>query len=199
MRVVAAAFSDRRPLSMIRYLILFLLIACTVPAFAQSIGSQPDAKSAPQGAPQQTVIGDYLSLGIDGPRGHEFLFGYTGMPVYAYSRDKGAQPTCYDECAIRWPPYIVGAKDDLGPKAGVDGHKALGRKPTAHVQGRFISMQRTKRANRPRATKSTAFGSWSARRVSGQAERAAQRKRVQLTSMTCGQSEACPCSEEEQR
>jgi hypothetical protein len=78
--------SDRGPLSMIRYLILFLLIACTVsPALAQSIGSQPDAKSAPQGAPQQTVIGDYLSLGIDGRRGHEFLFGYLECP-YMHTR-----------------------------------------------------------------------------------------------------------------
>src|ERR1700730_1934821 len=38
--------------------------------------------------------------------------------LYIYSRDKGAQPTCYDECAIRSPPYIVGARDNLGPKSG---------------------------------------------------------------------------------
>jgi predicted lipoprotein with Yx(FWY)xxD motif len=31
------------------------------------------------------------------------------------------QPTCYEDCAVRWPPYIVGAQDNLGPKAGVNG------------------------------------------------------------------------------
>jgi len=124
---------------MTRYLILVPLIACIVsPAAAQSVGSQPDASSVRQAAPQQTVIGDYLSLGIDGPRGREFLFGYTGMPVYTYSRDKGAQPTCYDECAVRWPPYIVGAHDDLGPKLRCGrksrNHEALGWEPAAYVQ-----------------------------------------------------------------
>jgi hypothetical protein len=123
---------------MTRYLILVPLIACAVSsASAQSVRNQPDASSVRQGTPQQTVIGDYLSLGIDGRRGHEFLFGYTGMPVYTYSRDKGAQATCYDECAVRWPPYIVGAQDDLGPtRCGRKNrnHKALGREPTAHVQ-----------------------------------------------------------------
>ena len=76
------------------------LIACTVwSASAQSVGKQPGASAVRQETPQQTIIGDYLSLGIDGRRGHEYLFGYTGMPVYTYARDKGAQSTCYDGCA----------------------------------------------------------------------------------------------------
>lgn len=120
---------------MTRYLILFPLIACTVSsAVAQSVRNQPDASSVRQGARQQTVIGDNLSLGIDGRRGHEFLIGYTGMPVYTYSRDKGAQPTCDDECAVRWPPYIVGAKDDLGPKAGVDGKVGTTKRSDGNLQ-----------------------------------------------------------------
>ena len=120
---------------MTRYLILVPLIACTASsASAQSVGNKPDASSVRQAAPQQTVIGDYLSLGIDGRRGHEFLFGYTGMPVYTYSRDKGAQPTCYDECALRWPPYIVGAKDDLGPKAGVEGKIGTTKRSDGNLQ-----------------------------------------------------------------
>jgi hypothetical protein len=111
---------------MTRYLILVPLIACAVSsASAQSVRNQPDASSVRQGTPQQTVIGDYLSLGIDGRRGHEFLFGYTGMPVYTYSRDKGAQATCYDECAVR-------SETRCGRKNR--NHKALGREPTAHVQ-----------------------------------------------------------------
>jgi hypothetical protein len=114
---------------------LFPLIVCTVSSVsAQSVRNQPDASSVRQGTPQQTVIGDYLSLGIDGRRGHEFLFGYTGMPVYKYSRDKGAQPTCYDECAVRWPPYIVGAKDDLGPKAGVEGKVGTTKRSDGNLQ-----------------------------------------------------------------
>jgi hypothetical protein len=84
---------------------------------------QPATRSLPprsgrQKTPQQTVVGEALSLSLDGRRGHECLIGYNAMPVYIYSRDKGAQPTCYDECAIRSPPYIVGAQDNLGPKSG---------------------------------------------------------------------------------
>jgi hypothetical protein len=159
---------------MTRYLILVPLIACIVsPAAAQSVGSQPDASSVRQAAPQQTVIGDYLSLGIDGPRGREFLFGYTGMPVYTYSRDKGAQPTCYDECAVRWPPYIVGAHDDLGPKQGVEGKVGTTKRSDGNLSlrttaVRFISTQRIKRASPPRATESTAFGTWSGHSASVQ-------------------------------
>jgi predicted lipoprotein with Yx(FWY)xxD motif len=120
---------------MTRYLILVPLIACAVSsASAQSVRNQPDASSVRQGTPQQTVIGDYLSLGIDGRRGHEFLFGYTGMPVYTYSRDKGAQATCYDECAVRWPPYIVGAQDDLGPKQGVEGKIGTTKRSDGNLQ-----------------------------------------------------------------
>jgi predicted lipoprotein with Yx(FWY)xxD motif len=105
-----------------RYLFLISSFVClAASAAAQGTLRAPVSESAKQQAPQQTVTGGALSLGVTGRRNGEYLIGYTGMPIYTYSRDKGTQSTCYGDCALRWPPYIVGAKDDLGPKAGVDG------------------------------------------------------------------------------
>jgi predicted lipoprotein with Yx(FWY)xxD motif len=105
-----------------RYLILISSFVClAASAAAQGTLRAPDSKSPKQKAPQQTVTNGALSLGVTGRRGGEYLVGYTAMPVYTYSRDEGTQSTCYGDCALRWPPYIVGAKDDVGPKAGVDG------------------------------------------------------------------------------
>jgi len=47
---------------------------------------QPATRSLPprsvrQKTPQQTVIGEALSLSLDGRRGHECLIGYNAMPV----------------------------------------------------------------------------------------------------------------------
>jgi predicted lipoprotein with Yx(FWY)xxD motif len=107
---------------MMRDVVLLPTIACFAIALAaQGTFGQSDSGSAQQKGPLQTVIGDNLSLGVNGRGANAYLIGYTGMPVYTYSRDKGSQSTCYGDCALRWRPYMVGAKDDLGLKAGVGG------------------------------------------------------------------------------
>jgi len=120
---------------MARYLPLFALVACLASsAAAQDVQNQPVSKSVRQQTPEQIVIGEALSLGLNGRRGREYLIGYNGMPVYIYSRDKDAQPTCYDECAVRWPPYIVGAQDNLGPKEGVNGKVGTATRTDRNLQ-----------------------------------------------------------------
>jgi predicted lipoprotein with Yx(FWY)xxD motif len=122
-------------LGMMRHLVLFIPLAYLVaPAAAQGTLGQLDSGSVQEKAPQQTVINDALSLGVTGRRGREYLFGYNGMPVYIYSKDRGAQSTCYGDCAVRWPPYIVGAQDDLGPKAGVEGKVDTTRRSDGNLQ-----------------------------------------------------------------
>lgn len=36
-----------------------------------------------------------------------------GMTLYVFDKDVGGTPTCYDACAVKWPPYIGKADDKL--------------------------------------------------------------------------------------
>jgi predicted lipoprotein with Yx(FWY)xxD motif len=44
----------------------------------------------------------------------QMMVGTSGRTVYMYEPDKKiGVPTCYDQCAIAWPPLLVSSKDDL--------------------------------------------------------------------------------------
>lgn len=78
---------------------------------------QPGADGA-----EGSVIGANLALGVDGTASALHLIAYNGMTVYTFTKDTGAESTCYDTCATNWPPYIVGAEDNLTQlQAGVTG------------------------------------------------------------------------------
>ena len=34
--------------------------------------------------------------------------GANGMTLYTFDKDQGAESTCYDDCAVNWPPYLAG-------------------------------------------------------------------------------------------
>lgn len=70
-----------------------------------------------------TIIGANLALGTDGNATlGTYLIGYNGMPVYTKDGDTESSSTCYDTCAQNWPPYLVGAEDNVHQlKAGVKG------------------------------------------------------------------------------
>ena len=42
------------------------------------------------------------------------LTAENGMTLYAFDKDKGGKPACYDDCAVNWPPYI-GTGDEKFP------------------------------------------------------------------------------------
>lgn len=70
---------------------------------------------------EDPVIGGNLALGIDGAGANRHLIGYTGMTVYMNAQDTSVS-TCYDTCAINWPPYIVSSVDNIHQlKSGVTG------------------------------------------------------------------------------
>jgi predicted lipoprotein with Yx(FWY)xxD motif len=78
---------------------------------------QPGADGA-----EGMVIGSNLALGIDGAANAQHLIAYNGMTLYTYSKDSDGTSVCVDECAKNWPPYVVGAEDNLTQlKAGVNG------------------------------------------------------------------------------
>ena len=70
-----------------------------------------------------SIIGNNVALGTDSnTKLGTYLIGYNGMTVYTYSKDTGNTSTCYDACAKNWPPYLVGAEDNINQlKAGVTG------------------------------------------------------------------------------
>ena len=70
-----------------------------------------------------SIIGANLALGTDGNTTlGTYLIAYNGMSLYTYSKDTSSASTCYSTCAQNWPPYIVGAEDNLTQlKAGVTG------------------------------------------------------------------------------
>lgn len=79
---------------------------------------QPGADGA-----EGSIIGANLALGTDSnAKLGKYLIGYTGMTVYTYSKDSVGTTTCYGQCATNWPPYIVGAEDNLTQlQSGVSG------------------------------------------------------------------------------
>ena len=37
------------------------------------------------------------------------LTAKNGMTLYVFDKDKGDQSSCYDKCAVNWPPYVGAA------------------------------------------------------------------------------------------
>ena len=33
--------------------------------------------------------------------------GANGMTLYTFDKDQGSESTCYDECAVNWPPFLA--------------------------------------------------------------------------------------------
>jgi predicted lipoprotein with Yx(FWY)xxD motif len=71
------------------------------------------------------VIGSNLALGIDSNASlGAHLIAYNGMTLYTYAPDQQTpgKSACTGGCAANWPPYIVGAEDNVTQvKAGVGG------------------------------------------------------------------------------
>ncbi len=49
----------------------------------------------------------------------EMLFDATGQAIYLFDVETTAQPECYGECAVAWPPVLT--KGEVVAGRGVDG------------------------------------------------------------------------------
>ena len=69
------------------------------------------------------VIGANLALGTNvNTKLGTYLIGYNGMTLYTKDGDSASASTCTGGCATTWPPYAVGAEDNVNQlKAGVTG------------------------------------------------------------------------------
>ncbi len=43
----------------------------------------------------------------------EVLTDANGMTLYTFDDDVGGTPTCYDDCAAKWPPYAANEGDAM--------------------------------------------------------------------------------------
>jgi predicted lipoprotein with Yx(FWY)xxD motif len=85
--------------------------------------TQLENQDAMQPGTESTIIGSNIALGTDGNDTlGTYLIGYTGKPVYTKDGDTESASTCYDACAEKWPPYLVGSGDNINQlKSGVTG------------------------------------------------------------------------------
>lgn len=42
------------------------------------------------------------------------LTAQNGMTIYVFDKDVGGKPTCYGDCAAKWPPYVAKASEKMG-------------------------------------------------------------------------------------
>ena len=41
------------------------------------------------------------------------LTAKNGMTIYVFDKDAGGVPTCYDACAVKWPPYLANKNEKM--------------------------------------------------------------------------------------
>lgn len=121
-----------KPVFSILFIISMLLAACTsaTPTETAEQATQPPA-AQPTSEPTVAVTSEVttevtqppassaptLQIGSSATLG-EFLVDGEGMTLYLFTRDTPNTPTCYDDCALSWPPLLADATPVAG--AGVD-------------------------------------------------------------------------------
>ncbi len=54
-----------------------------------------------------------------------FLVGPNGMTLYMYTKDTPGVSNCYDQCAVKWPPLLVGSGQTPAVGDGVTGEVSV--------------------------------------------------------------------------
>jgi predicted lipoprotein with Yx(FWY)xxD motif len=78
---------------------------------------------------------------VDTDRGKVMAAAKSGMTLYTFRKDAAGQSTCYDDCAVNWPPFTASAEAKADGALGVierkDGVRqwALNGKPLYFWQG----------------------------------------------------------------
>ena len=54
-----------------------------------------------------------LMLSAAATRAEEMVTDANGMTLYTFDKDEGGTPTCYDDCAVKWPPYVAKEGDAM--------------------------------------------------------------------------------------
>jgi predicted lipoprotein with Yx(FWY)xxD motif len=120
--------STLRPLFMI-LAIVALLAACTTPAAttapsvaapsaaapSEAAPSEAAPSEAPSEAAPSAAAGD-ATIAIATNALGDIIVDAEGKTLYGFTPDTEGTPTCYDDCAIAWPPLL--AEGGAAPTAG---------------------------------------------------------------------------------
>jgi predicted lipoprotein with Yx(FWY)xxD motif len=60
------------------------------------------------------LAGAALMLAVAGAQAASLVTGKNGMTIYVFDKDKGGVSSCYDDCAVKWPPYLGKADEKMG-------------------------------------------------------------------------------------
>ncbi len=78
-------------------------------------------------------LGPTINLGATEELG-TFLTGADGMTLYLFTNDTEGVSNCYEECAVNWPPLILGEREALTGSAGVNGDLGLTERTDGSMQ-----------------------------------------------------------------
>ena len=59
------------------------------------------------------VFAAFMFSAVGGAQAAEMLTAKNGMTLYIFDKDAGGVSSCYDDCAVNWPPYLGKADDKL--------------------------------------------------------------------------------------
>lgn len=95
------------------------LTACTSPAASPSVAA-PTASPTPAASPGESspATGSATVMVADNPDHGQILVDGEGRTLYLFMPDEAGTPTCYDDCAIAWPPLLAEGEITVG--AGLD-------------------------------------------------------------------------------
>jgi predicted lipoprotein with Yx(FWY)xxD motif len=80
-----------------------------------------------------------VNLGSTGDLG-TFLTGASGMTLYMFTDDTEGLSTCYDQCAVNWPPLLLGEREALTASAGINGELGVTERSDGGLQVTYNGM-----------------------------------------------------------
>ena len=63
-----------------------------------------------------------------------FLTAANGMTLYLFTNDADGLSSCYDDCAVNWPPLLLGEREALTASAGVNAELGLTERTDGGMQ-----------------------------------------------------------------
>lgn len=66
-----------------------------------------------------------------------YLIAGNGMTLYRFTKDTSGVSTCTEECAVKWPPYVVSASAPITAGSGVMGNISTIKRADGTMQARY--------------------------------------------------------------
>ncbi len=70
----------------------------------------PDASSTVPATPSEPAEPDGTTIAVGDSDFGAMLYDDTGQAIYLFDVETSAEPRCYDDCAVAWPPVLTEGK-----------------------------------------------------------------------------------------